>query len=67
MKAWRIENNDGIESLALVELESRKPGPGEVKFKVKASSINRRDLNTVLAPTARSTPLPRIPNLLIYL
>tara|TARA_B100000686_G_scaffold352196_1_gene453344 strand:- start:151 stop:1158 length:1008 start_codon:yes stop_codon:yes gene_type:complete len=62
MKAWRIENNDGIEALTLVELDSRKPGPDEVKFKVKASSINRRDLNTVLAPAARNTPLPRIPN-----
>jgi len=29
---------------------------------VWSSSINRRDFNTVLAPSARNTPLPRIPN-----
>jgi NADPH:quinone reductase-like Zn-dependent oxidoreductase len=62
MKAWRIENDDGIDALNLTDVDIGDPGPGEVRFRVKASSINRRDFNTVRAPGARNTPLPRIPN-----
>lgn len=62
MKAWRIENDDGIDALNLTDVEIGDPGPGEVRVKMKTSSINRRDMNTVLAPSARNTPLPRIPN-----
>ncbi|MGB0630711.1 MAG: zinc-dependent alcohol dehydrogenase family protein [Alphaproteobacteria bacterium] len=62
MKAWRIENYDGIDALNLTDVDIGDPGPGEVRFRVKASSINRRDFNTVRAPSARNTPLPRIPN-----
>ena len=62
MKAWLIENDDGIDSLRLRDVDIGDPGPGEVKFRVRASSINRRDFNTVRAPGARNTPLPRIPN-----
>ncbi len=62
MKAWRIENDDGIDALNLTDVDIGDPGYGEVKFRVLSSSINRRDFNTVLAPSARNTPLPRIPN-----
>ena len=62
MKAWHIENDDGIDALKLVDVEIGDPGPGEVRVRMHASSINRRDMNTVLAPSARKTPLPRIPN-----
>lgn len=62
MKAWRIENNDGIDALNLTDIGIGDPGPGEVRLRVKASSINRRDYNTVRAPGERNTPLPRIPN-----
>lgn len=62
MKAWRIENDDGIDALNPVDVEIGDPGPGEVRVRIHASSINRRDMNTVLAPSARNTPLPRIPN-----
>ena len=62
MRAWQIENDDGIDALNLANVEIRDPGPNEVRFKVKASSLNRRDYNTVRAPSARNTPLPRIPN-----
>ena len=62
MKAWRIENDDGIDALALTDIAIGDPGPGEVRVRVMASSINRRDFNTVRAPGARNTPLPRIPN-----
>lgn len=62
MRAWRIENDNGIEALKLIDVDIHQPGPGEVRFRVMASSINRRDFNTVRAPMARNTPLPRIPN-----
>ena len=62
MKAWQIENDDGIDALKLADLPIGDPGPGEVRVRIMASSINRRDMNTVLAPSARNTPLPRIPN-----
>ncbi|MEC9208308.1 MAG: alcohol dehydrogenase catalytic domain-containing protein, partial [Pseudomonadota bacterium] len=62
MRAWRIENDNGIEALKLIDVDIHEPGPGEVRFRVMASSINRRDFNTVRAPMARNTPLPRIPN-----
>ena len=62
MKAWQIENDDGIDALKLADVPIGDPGPGEVRVKIMASSINRRDMNTVLAPSARNTPLPRIPN-----
>lgn len=62
MKAWRIENDEGIDALNLTEVDIGDPGPGEVRFRLRATSINRRDFNTVRAPSARNTPLPRIPN-----
>ena len=62
MKAWRIENDDGIDALNLADIDIGEPGPGEVRFRVKASSLNRRDYNTVRAPGERNTPMPRIPN-----
>tara|TARA_B100000686_G_C16672347_1_gene907193 strand:- start:53 stop:1069 length:1017 start_codon:yes stop_codon:yes gene_type:complete len=62
MQAWRIENNNGICALTLSQIEIGKPGPSEVRIKVHASSINRRDYNTVKNPAERNIPLPRIPN-----
>ena len=62
MKAWLIENDDGIDALNQTDVEIGDPGPGEVRVELKTSSINRRDMNTVLAPSARNTPLPRIPD-----
>jgi NADPH:quinone reductase-like Zn-dependent oxidoreductase len=62
MKAWRIENGDGIDALKLADINVGELGHEDVRFKVKASSINRRDYNTVRAPAERNTPMPRIPN-----
>jgi NADPH:quinone reductase-like Zn-dependent oxidoreductase len=62
MKAWRIETNDGIDALKLIDLPSPEPKRGQVKVRIVASSINARDMNTVRAPAARNLPLPMIPN-----
>jgi len=62
MKAWEIVSEDGIDGLVLGERPVPEPGPGQVLVKVSASSINYRDLSTILAPAARAIPYPRIPN-----
>ena len=62
MRAWQIQTAEGIEGLKLATLEPREPGPGEVRVKVRANSINYRDLSVVSDPAARGIPLPRIPN-----
>lgn len=62
MRAWQINSNHGIDALECVERETRQPGPGEVRVRVRASSINYRDLATVRDPAARNLTLPRIPN-----
>lgn len=62
MRAWQINSHDGVDALECVERESREPGPGEVRLRVRASSINYRDLATVRDPASRNLPLPRIPN-----
>lgn len=62
MRAWQINSNDGIDALECVEREPREPGPGEVRVRVRASSVNFRDLATVRDPAARGLRLPLVPN-----
>ena len=62
MKAYEILGEGGIDALALNERPDPKPGPGEVLVRLRASSINFRDLMMVLDPGPRGIPYPRIPN-----
>lgn len=62
MKAYEILGEGGIDALALNERADPKPGPGEVLIRMRASSINFRDLMMVLDPGSRGVPYPRIPN-----
>ena len=62
MRAWQIQSAEGIDGLKLATLSPAEPGPGEVRVRVRASSINYRDLSVVSDPVARGIPLPRIPN-----
>ncbi|MEZ5850924.1 MAG: NAD(P)-dependent alcohol dehydrogenase [Hyphomicrobiaceae bacterium] len=62
MKAWQIVSADGIDALRLADVDSPAPAHGEIKVRVKASSINYRDLGTVRDPVSRGFPFPRIPN-----
>lgn len=61
MKAYEIRSA-GIDALHLCDREIKKPGPGEVLVRVRASSINYRDYLNVLDPVGRGVPLPRTPN-----
>lgn len=62
MRAWQIVSPNGIDALELSERRSPEPAPGEVKVRIRASSINYRDLGTVRDPVSRKLPYPRIPN-----
>lgn len=62
MKAYQITSADGIDALALNEIEEPKPGRYEVLVRIRASSINYRDLLTIEDPVARGLSYPTIPN-----
>ena len=62
MRAWQIVGEGGIDALELVEKRSPEPAPGQVKVRVRANSINYRDLNAVRAPARMGLAFPRIPN-----
>lgn len=62
MKAFEIVSPDGIDALKLADRPTPEPGPGEVLVRIRANSINFRDLSTILDPEPRGIPYPRIPN-----
>ena len=62
MKAYEIRSPDGIDALHLADRPTPKPGPGEVLVRLRANSINYRDLQTILYPEPRGIVYPRIPN-----
>jgi NADPH:quinone reductase-like Zn-dependent oxidoreductase len=61
MRAWQIQERFGLDALALVEREERAPGPGEVAVRVRAASLNYRDLLTVEGSYNPRQPLPLVP------
>jgi NADPH:quinone reductase-like Zn-dependent oxidoreductase len=62
MRAWQIVSDKGIDALHLATVAPRAPGPGEVAVRMRANSINYRDLMTVRDPVTRRLPYPRVPN-----
>ena len=61
MKCYVIPAPKGIESLTLVERPDPTPGPRQVLVRVKATSLNYRDLLTIEAAHLASltgAPLP---------
>ncbi|HMW00254.1 MAG TPA: NAD(P)-dependent alcohol dehydrogenase [Acidobacteriota bacterium] len=44
MKAWEIRDNFGLENLKLADRAELQPGPGQVLVRVRAVSLNYRDL-----------------------
>ncbi|RLA47076.1 MAG: NAD(P)-dependent alcohol dehydrogenase [Gammaproteobacteria bacterium] len=60
MKAYEI-NSKGIDALALTERESAPLGPRQVRVQIRASSLNYRDLLTVMYG-GMGGKLPLIPN-----
>ncbi len=62
MKAYEIRDAGGIDALHLAERPTPRPGPGQVLVRLRANSINYRDLQIILDPRGRGIVYPRIPN-----
>lgn len=61
MKAFAIQNKFGLDSLTLIERPDLTPGYGQVLIKLRAVSLNYRDLMVVKGLYNPKLPLPRIP------
>lgn len=61
MKAWVIEKHEALDGLALVEQPMPEPASGEVLVRVRAVSLNYRDLLTVEAQRPGNLPPPLVP------
>jgi NADPH:quinone reductase-like Zn-dependent oxidoreductase len=61
MRVWEIQEHFGLDSLMLVERREPEPGPGQVVVKVRAASLNYRDLLTVEGAYNPRQPLPLVP------
>lgn len=44
MKAWQLEDTNGIDSYVLNEVPEPEPGPGQVRIAIKYSGINHLDI-----------------------
>jgi NADPH:quinone reductase-like Zn-dependent oxidoreductase len=61
MKCYQLEGPDGIAGLKLVEKPVPAPGPGEVLVRIKAATLNYRDLLTVKGGYGSRQKFPLIP------
>ena len=61
MRAWQLHEPYGFDALQLRELAEPEPGPGEVLVRVRAVSLNYRDLLIVKGDYSRRLPLPLVP------
>jgi NADPH:quinone reductase-like Zn-dependent oxidoreductase len=61
MKAFEIQGGFGFEALRLVDRPEPQPGPGQVLVRIRAASLNYRDLLVVKGQYNPRMPLPRVP------
>lgn len=61
MKAWVIKEHGSIDGLALVEHPEPQPAPGEVLVRIRAVSLNYRDLITLERERPGNLPPPLVP------
>ncbi len=61
MQVYEIERPGSIDALRLTERPRPVPGPGQVLMRVRACSLNYRDLAVVRGTYARGLKLPLIP------
>ena len=61
MKTYEVKDAFGLENLRLVDRPEPKPGPRQILVKVKATSINYRDLLLVQGFYNPKQPLPIVP------
>lgn len=61
MKLFEIRDSFGLDHLQIAERPTPQPGPGEVLIRVRAASLNYRDLLVVQGKYNPRMKLPRIP------
>ncbi len=61
MKAYQITSPTGLDALELVDLPRPEPGPGEILVRIRACSINFRDLAMPRGGYPRNDKMPLIP------
>src|SRR5438309_10374232 len=61
MKAYELQNRFGIDSLAVVERPQPKPGPGQVLVRMRAFSLNYRDLLVIKGQYNPRLKMPMVP------
>ena len=61
MKSYLLEGPDGVDSLKLVQRETPAPGAGEVLVRVRANSLNYRDLIVASRGYYRNANYPTVP------
>lgn len=61
MKVYEIRERFGLDALTLTERPQPQPGPQEVLVRIRAASLNYRDLLVVKGQYNPKMPLPRIP------
>ena len=61
MKAYELQGPGGVDEMKLVEKPVPAPGPGEVLVKLKAATINYRDLLTVKGGYGSRQKFPLVP------
>ncbi len=57
MRAYRLTTGGGIDGLRVIDAADLQPGPGEVLIRVRATSLNYRDLGIVRASRQEVVPL----------
>jgi len=61
LKAYEIANPTGIDALKMIERPAPRPAPGEVLMRVRAASLNYRDLALIRGGMAAMMKLPLTP------
>jgi len=61
MRAYRVETAEGIDAIQLTELDTPTPGDNEVLVKMKACSLNYRDLLITMGGYVRNDSRPITP------
>lgn len=61
MRVFEIQDNFGLDNLKMTERDEPVPGPGDVRLRMRAASINYRDLLMTLGHYNPRQPLPLIP------